>query len=409
MPSLSEKLKLLGVKTGAKDLPVPPRKVSYPIESVIDGIFYKTPVGETFVVKTEHALGSNGEEFRLNQPSSMHAIAAWLGNADLLSLDIEDFIFIDTETSGLAGGTGTYVFLVGIGRFIQSTFHLQQFFLRDPIEEPGYLIALLSSFGTSKGLVTFNGKSFDVPLLRTRFIINNEVSPFEGMIHIDLLPLARRLWRDRLPSRTLGSLEQMILGTNRTEEDIPGYLIPGLYFDFLRDGDARPLKNVFYHNSMYVVSMALLLNHIVEILKDPFNGLVEDGIDWIAIAKFFEDLNETDSAASYYAHGLSKNIPDHIRTEALYRWSYMEKRRQNFDIATQIWKEATHHNEIYAFIELAKYYEHHLRDINEALQWTQMAISMLNTSGIRATDTIAMLEALQHRLTRLERKSGTQE
>src|SRR4030067_1036414 len=141
--------------------------------------------------------------------------------------------------------------------------------MRDPFEEPAMLLALEEFLAPCKTLVTFNGKSFDAPLLTTRYTLQGWPSPMGRMAHIDLLHLARRLWRDRLPSRTLSNLEVQILGAQRSEEEIPGWMIPQMYFDFLRDGDARPMKRVFYHNEMDVLSMAALLNLVVNLLENP--------------------------------------------------------------------------------------------------------------------------------------------
>ena len=134
--------------------------------------------------------------------------------------------------------------------------------MRDPAEEAGMLEALAEFLAPTQALVTFNGKAFDAPLLITRYTLHNIPFPFKDYAHLDLLPLARRLWRDRLPSRALKYLEENVLSAPRTLEEVPGYEIPYLYFDYLRSRDARPLKGVFYHNAMDVVAMAALLSHV---------------------------------------------------------------------------------------------------------------------------------------------------
>ncbi len=137
------------------------------------------------------------------------------------------------------------------------------------------------------------------PLLATRYRLHNIPIPFKDFAHLDLLPLARRLWRDRLESRALKYLEENILQAPRTIEEVPGYEIPYIYFDYLRDGDARPLKGVFYHNAMDVVAMAALLSHTAALLADPFHEGIEHGLDVIALAKLYEDLgNGTPPRAS---------------------------------------------------------------------------------------------------------------
>jgi hypothetical protein len=278
--------------------------------------------------------------------------------------------------------------------------------MRDPIEELAYLTALITFLSDCEGLVTFNGKAFDIPLLRTRFITNGEVFPIHSVIHLDLLPLARRLWKDRLPSRALSFLEEHILGTQRTIEDVPGWLIPSLYFDYLRTGDASPLKNVFYHNAIDIISMAALLNHIAGILEDPFHNTIQEGIDLIAMGKLYEDLGQFDAAAQCYANGLECALPDTTRSEAFYRWSIMEKRRGNLDSAIEIWLHATTRNEIFAYIELAKLYEHHRQDYQQAIYWTQAAIDLLDSSDTIMAERSRWRAELDHRLNRLLHKAS---
>ncbi|HAX69927.1 MAG TPA: hypothetical protein DCY14_09990, partial [Anaerolineae bacterium] len=281
MPSLADKLKSLGVKT-AKSLPTPPKPESRTIESVVAGSVHSTPRGETFI--SQQAFGSDYLHGQVSpySPFPLSFISQWANDPRIAEMPIHKFAFLDTETSGVSGGTGTVAFLVGAARFMDGQFVLRQFFLRDPSEEPAMLEALIHFLAPCEGLVTFNGKSFDAPLLVTRYSLNRIPVPFKDYSHIDLLPLARRLWRDRLPSRALKYLEEHVLGFTRSSEEVPGYEIPWLYFDYLRTGDARPLGGVFYHNAMDVVAMAALLGHVSELLADPYNGRVEHGLDFIA-------------------------------------------------------------------------------------------------------------------------------
>ncbi|UCD41538.1 MAG: ribonuclease H-like domain-containing protein, partial [Chloroflexota bacterium] len=333
-------------------------------------------------------------------------LSSWIGDSGLTRFSPESISFIDTETSGLAGGTGTYAFLIGIGNFTKQGFKLSQFFMRDPFEEPAQLAAVLGALDKTEVLVTYNGKSFDIPLLNTRFITNSEPPPLISQSHIDLLHLARRLWRDRLTSRTLGSIEENILALQRTEEDIPGWMVPTIYFDYIKSGDARPMKGVLYHNAMDILSLASLLNHISEILDDPHGGLVEEGIDLISIGKIYEDMGEIDAAAECFAQGLEYNLPTNIRKQAVFRWSIMEKRRSNYDQSIQLWRNAAENQEIYAYEELAKVYEHKLKDLSQALYWTELAISILDSSVFPRLERNLWMHKFEHRLNRLQRKAN---
>jgi hypothetical protein len=353
-----------------------------------------------------YPIDSAHGDYRLSFTASMASLAMWLGEPGLVQVDPSTYLFLDTETSGLAGGTGTYVFLVGIGKYEQDGFHLYQFFLREPFEEKAHLAAILNCLVTGEILVTYNGKSFDAPLLNTRYILHGDIPPLRSIVHIDLLSIARRLWRDHLPSRRLGYVEKSILNVTRTEEDIPGWMIPSIYFDYLRTGDANPLKQVFYHNAMDVLSLAVLINHVSEMLDNPLGDAVRSGVELIAIGKMYEELGYPDEAARYYAKGLSDDLPVTVRSEAIQRWSFMEKRRQNVEVSIELWQSAADNQEIYAFVELAKIYEHHLKDIQRAIHWTLSAISIMQSAEFEIYERNIYLPELEHRLSRLMRKVG---
>ena len=404
MPSLSDKLKSLGVQVGPKDLQPPGSTEKYPIEKVVTGSYKDTTFGETFIVETRYPLDHRQGSVSLNLETPLNTIASWAGDNRLRDCRPQDITFLDTETSGLAGGTGTYAFLIGVGRFSENGFHLTQYFMRDPLEEPAQLAALAVFFETCNGLVTFNGKTFDVPLINTRYITNGEESPLKSTAHLDLLPLARKLWRNRLPSRSLSYLEAHVLRTIRTQDDIPGWLIPSLYFNYLRNGDARPLKSVFYHNAMDILSMVALLNFVTKLIEDPINAKFEHDIDMIATAKIYEDVGKIDEAASLYARSLDCELPDHNRCEAIKQWSFLEKRRRNHIKALELWQHATSYAEIYAFVELAKYFEHNIGDYNQALYWTNSALQIIRTESYAPVDRWRWEPELEYRLARLMRK-----
>jgi uncharacterized protein YprB with RNaseH-like and TPR domain len=404
MVSLSEKLKSLGVKVGARDLPPPRPRIPYPIDHIVPGRFQETPQGEVFLVERQYPLEHRQGRASLRIIASPQIIAEWAREPRLAGLAPDTFAFLDTETTGLSGGTGTYAFLVGVGRYAGEVFQLAQFFMRDPVEEPALLAALAEFLQPCQALVTFNGKAFDVPLLNARYITNGEVPLLASAAHLDLLPLARRLWRDRLSSRALGSLEEYILDAVRTEEDVPGWVIPSLYFDYLRSGDARPLKSVFYHNAMDVLSLAALLSHVSELLVDPLGGAVEHALDLVAMGKLFEDLGHLKTATGLYEYGLSHDLPEEAYWEAVQRLSFAHKRQGNFPAAVVLWHQAAHGGHIYAHVELAKFYEHKARDYREAAQWTQAAIALVSAPDFPRSERHQWLADLEYRLARLQRK-----
>ena len=405
MPSLSDKLKSLGVKT-ASSLPTPPKPDNHTIDSVVAGSFLSTPRGEAFV--TEQIFEEDYLHGRVSHLSSfpLSIISEWANDPRIAEMPISKFAFLDTETSGMAGGTGTYAFLVGAARFVNGKFTLQQFFLRDPSEEPAMLEALINFLAPCEGLVTFNGKSFDAPLLVTRYSLHRIPVPFKNYAHLDLLPLARRLWRDRLPSRALKYLEEHVLGFTRASEEVPGYEIPWLYFDYLRSGDARPLGGVFYHNAMDVVAMAALLTHVSELLADPYGGRVEHGLDFVALGKLYEDLGRWDEAARLFERGLELGLTESDFGVAVRRLSILQKKRGDVDQALRLWEEAAGKGHVYAHIELAKHYEHKMRDVKKAIKWAKSARKEVERADLPAYIRKHWLGEIDHRLARLERKAG---
>jgi tetratricopeptide (TPR) repeat protein len=322
------------------------------------------------------------------------------------SLPISRFAFLDTETSGLAGGTGTYAFLVGAARFVDGRFVLKQFFMLDPAEEPALLEGLASFLAPCESLVTFNGKAFDAPLLSTRYRLHHIPIPYRDYAHLDLLPLARRLWRDRLESRALKHLEEHVLGLKRTSEEVPGYEIPWLYFDYLRSGDARPLAGVFYHTAMDVAAMAALLTHMNDMIETPYEGRVQHGLDFIALGKLLEDLGHADDAARLYERGLELGLGESDFGTAVRRLSSLQKRRGDIGQAVLLWRKAAKRGHVYAHIELAKFYEHRERDMKNALKWTVSARREAERADLTEYERRHWLEEIAHRLARLERKDS---
>jgi hypothetical protein len=378
-----------------------------PIHAIVPGGYRQTARGEAFV--SEQTFGADyrhgSQPLTINHP--LDTISNWAKDPLLSSFPLSSFAFLDTETSGMAGGTGTYAFMVGVGRFEGDDFRLAQFFLRDPSEEPAMLEALIEFIAPCKALVTFNGKAFDAPLLNTRYALHSIPSPIKEFSHLDLLPLARRLWRDRLPSRALKYLEENILDAPRTTEEVPGYEIPWLYFDYLRTGDATPLKGVFYHNAMDVVAMAALLSHMASILHDPFDGNVSHGLDFISLGKLFEDLRQWDLAARLFEHGLTHELSEADFGAAVERLSHLQKRRGDMGEAVRLWEQAAAQGHIYAHVELAKHFEHRVRDMDEATRWVKSALELVKASELPAYVKKHWKQELDHRLARLKTKSAS--
>ena len=404
-PTLADKLKSLGVKTGTSHLSTP-KVDSYSIDSVVTGTFSPTPRGEVFIAKNKYPKEYIFGTASLISSRPLSIISQWAKDPEIEKLPLSKFAFLDTETSGLSGGTGTYAFLVGVARFIDDKYVLQQFFMRDPAEEPALLEGLAKFIAPCEALVTFNGKAFDTPLLSTRYRLHQIPIPYRDYAHVDLLPLARRLWRDRLESRTLKYLEEHVLGFTRSSEEVPGYEVPWLYFDYLRTGDARPLGGVFYHNDMDVVAMAALLAHMNDMLENPYGGKVEHGLDFVALGKLLEDLGHWEQAARLFERGLEFELNETDFGVAVKRLSILQKRRGDMGEAIRLWEDAAKGGHLYAFIELAKFYEHKEKDINSALKWTTSALNHLEKIDLPAYVRTHWADEIEHRMSRLNRKAG---
>jgi uncharacterized protein YprB with RNaseH-like and TPR domain len=312
-------------------------------------------------------------------------------------------VFLDTETTGLSTGTGTYVFLVGAGYFDGSAFRVRQFFLQSPGEERPFLDALRTFLSEFAMLVTFNGKAFDWPLLEARFIRHRafRASPMLDPPHVDLLHSARRLWKRRLPSCALTSLEQNVLGVERSGEDVPGWLIPSLYFQYLRTGDGRELKRVFYHNAIDILSLATLAIHVSRVLADPLGALNQHGVDVLCIGKLFERSGDWDTACSCFEEALRRELLADERAEALMRLATLYRRDRRWEAALGAWDQLVDSGggaSLHGLIERAKYYEHVERDYLEALDDVQRALRLCDL--VQASTGSTRIE-LEHRQARL--------
>lgn len=323
-------------------------------------------------------------------------------------------VFIDTETTGLAGGTGTYAFLVGLGFYEGDEFVVRQYFLRDYPEEDAMLTAIATDLAPFAYLVSFNGKSFDWPLLETRFRMARRRPPMSGAPHLDLLHPARRIWRARLGGCSLQDLERAILGVVR-KGDVPGSRIPALYFDYLRSGDAAPLVQVVEHNRLDILSLAVLAGWMGQMVADPLgptpDGELLCGDDLFQLGRLFEDRGRLGEALTCYEGARQRGVSAVTETALFRRLSFAYKRARAHPQAVAIWEQmiAGGGLALFPYIELAKYHEHVTRryDLAESLTVRALAVVERRRSLGGAGAQREYLE-VQHRLRRLRRKLGSQ-
>ena len=406
---LRERLQRLGVQKGIRHLkaPTPQPRQGQGIEQFIPGELVETEYGRFFLGKEDypasHYHGAWPLAAALTQCGAN--ILPLACDTSLENLDFRSAIFLDTETTGLAGGTGTYVFLVGIGYFEDDAFCVRQFFMRDYDDEPAMLSELARLLGRFSALVSFNGRAFDWPLLETRFTLARWSLPLRNAPHLDLLQLARRLWRVRLSSCALSSLEEHILGVQRSGEDVPGWMVPEIYFQYLRSGDPRPLRQVFYHNAQDVLSLVTLAACLGQIGGDPFNGCLSHGADFYSLAKFFEASGDADVARRAYERALTCPLPEGVQRATVARLSLLYKRLGQQEKATSLWRSALGDGQLYPYIELAKYYEHSCKEYTEAASLVCAALDLVRSApGLSEYDRQQLTAELEHRLQRLRRK-----
>ncbi len=376
----------------------PPRPAPEAVEKVVGGELLDTPDGPLVVVRREYPLSHQHGRLALGHareasPSTLGLIA----RAPQAPPQTQGLLFLDTETTGLAGGTGTYAFLVGVGYAEPDRFVVVQYFMRDFDEEPALLTALEPLLARASGLVTFNGTGFDLPLLETRFVLARRRWP-GALAHLDLLHPARRVWAALFEDCRLGTLEREVLGLVR-DEDVPGALIPALYFDYLRHRRAAPLARVFSHNRADVLSLAALLGWFTCALDGPVGALAP--AELAGLGRLWERVDPDRSAVCYreaLAAGLGELEAHRIRL----RLAWWEKRRARWDTACELWRAAAAAAvfDVRPWEELAKYYEHRQRDFAAARAVVREALDLARAAPLPT----GVVHDLAHRLGRLERR-----
>ena len=329
--------------------------------------------------------------------------------------DPEKWVFLDTETTGLAGGTGTYAFLIGLAWWDAGGLQVEQFFMRDFAEEHSLLQELSRRLKERPVLVTFNGKSFDWPLLENRFAMTRSVAVPKLAAHLDLLHPARALWKLRLGSVRLVELERYVLDAPRLgwhrENDVSSALIPQFYFDYLRGGPVEPLAAVVRHNQMDLRGLAALFGKINGLLSEQTDAAVEiESLDLFGLSRFFQRRGENDRAHSACTQALEIGLPAEFRPRACRALAQMAKRRGEHARAAEIWLEivADANDGIHACEQLAIYYEHRYKDFYRAAEFAQLALAKLRRQRNSSRDPnftarcIRLEQKFLHRLARLQ-------
>ena len=405
LDALRRHLNHLGVAREHRPDRVAGSSQGFEIDSLVEGEFRETEAGTCF------------ETVRVFPPDTFHGpapLAEWTAlspetvarvgdDESLASVAPDRLVFLDTETTGLGGGA--LAFLVGVGFFNEGgDFEVHQFFLHDLSGERAMLSLLHDLLPPEGGLVTFNGRAFDVPLLTDRYIRSRVPALLHALPHLDLLPPARRLWRRRLPSCALSSLEQHILGLRREAADVPGYLIPRLYREYLHTGDARQMVRVFYHNEQDLLSMVTLGLTICRRFEQPEGEMPVE--DRLSLARWYERRGMMAACEAAYRAALAGASDKGSQYDALRGLASLLKRTDRRAEAVPYWALlAALRRDVLGHEELAKYYEWQVGDLVSALEWTEAGIAVAESwsPGFRRA---AALTALYHRRERLLRRLG---
>jgi uncharacterized protein YprB with RNaseH-like and TPR domain len=291
--------------------------------------------------------------------------------------DPTKWLFLDTETTGLAGGTGTYPFLVGVAWWDAGGLEVEQFFMREHSEEHSVLVALAERLAERPVLVTFNGKSFDWPLLETRYRMTRTIRAPKLRAHLDFLHPARNLWRLRLGSARLTDLERHVLGWNRVDH-LASSLIPQIYFDFVRGGHPGPLVPIFHHNQMDLRGLAGLASRTLAILDSP-DTHGQDALELFGASRIFERRGERTRARTLYEQSIARQLPEETERAAQRSLARLAKREGDFTAACELWKKMLGNSPegFEAYEQLAIYYERRAGKPERAAEMMRDALAEL--------------------------------
>ncbi len=368
----------------------PPRPPLRPggefIEELLSGELVTTPLGRHF--ETEKLWENHrrhGSVYIADLAELPEDLLDPLSDGAILRSHPTKWAFLDTETTGLAGGTGTYAFLIGVGSIDSQGFRLRQFFMRDYDEEASLLHRLAEHLAQFDVLITYNGKSYDQPLLETRFRMSRARHPFDRMQHLDLLFGARRLWKLRLESCRLVELEHRILGVER-QGDLPGEMIPYVYFDFLRSQKAFQVVPIFHHNALDILSLACLTAIVPFAFRSPADAAFGHGADHIGLARWLLQAERQEEALRLFRRAVEMGLPDDLLFRTMWDIALLERRMGRHDAALAMVTELTVSRNpfrVKAFAELAKHYEHREKNYSMALEMTLSALAIEDTPEIR--------------------------
>jgi len=364
----------------------------------LGGHWFESEHGPGYVVDSYYEPGHMHGDIPLHRALAIQParLAGQTRDARLADTAAGEFLYVDTETTGL-GGAGTMVFLAGIARFEGSTLRLRQFLLPGPQYEGGLLGGLCEEIAGARALVSYNGKSFDVPALETRYILSRQQSNLRALPHLDLLHPNRRLFKGVIESHKLPMVERELLGFER-EDDCPSSEVPERYFRFQRSGDPTHIRPVLRHNAWDILSLVALAAHLAAVCDGDGHPL--------QAARAAEYAGDHANAARHYEATLAEGPARAERIEAMEHAARCHARLGQWEAAAEHWQtliDEPRSRRVLPYVELAKLAEHRLRDCARAYMLTDEALALVRRGIIRpgAPGSELSAEALEHRRTRL--------
>ncbi len=324
---------------------------------------------------------------------------AYLGLQTDDSIDLRDFLFLDTETTGLRGGAGTIAFLIGLGQFQDKQFALTQYMIRDYHQEPAMLRQVFERFKQARCLVTFNGASFDMPLLESRATVNRLQDICQIPLHLDMIHAARRVFKLRIRQCSLTGIEQQVFGESRAD-DLPGAEIPARFFRYLKTGEEGLMQDVLEHNALDILSLARLTALVAQLHESPLASAHQK--DMFSIGKVYEKHGQVEKAATCFRACTDRDV----RVMAGVRLADMLKRHRNNLEAADAYETllSSQAASAHVYTALAKIYEHRLKDPARALAIVNQGMIYCAERSFLSEKAAEDYAALEHRSLRLKRK-----
>lgn len=371
--------------------------------SGLGGHWFQSPYGPGYIVESTYEGAHAHGNIPLHRALGADAgkLAGQARDTRLADVSPRDFLFIDTETTGL-GGAGSMVFLAGVARFDGSLLRLRQYLLPAPQYEGGLLGGLAEDIAAAGALVSYNGKSFDLPMLEARYILSRQEPVLRRLPHLDLLHPNRRLFRGAFESHRLVRMEVELLGFER-EDDCPSAEVPQRYFRFQRTGDPTPILPVLRHNAWDVLSLVALAAHLAGVCEG-------EGLP-LQAGRAAEYAGDISQARQYYAEALDGPLGRGTRVEVLERLARCAAKEGDWGAAATWWRALINEprsRRLTPYVELAKILEHRARDLPAALALMETASEMLERGLLRpgAAGSEVGVAAVSRRTARLRARAG---